>query len=230
MSNQNPHVESPPQPSGNDAIQPTAPDFVETPEVAPLSSEREPLPVWIYLICGFALFLAGSSFTGLGSLGQGLLDQGPGGPVHVAGAAAAAAPASPIQLGKKIYDGNCASCHQASGAGSPGSYPPLVNSPFVVGSKDRLAAILLKGLQGPLTVNGGSFGTMVMPAQESILTPEKIADLMTYLRGSWGNKANAVTVDEVNTAKTKFASQTSAWTQPDLLKIAPDGPDPSDKK
>jgi len=231
MSNQNPHVESPPTPSGNDAIQPNAPDFIETAEVAPLSAEREPLPVWLYLLCGFALFLAGSSFTGLGSFGQGLLDQGPGGPVHVGGAATAtAAPLNPMQQGKKIYDGNCASCHQASGVGSPGSYPPLAGSEYVVGSKERLAAVLLKGLQGPVTVKGASFGTMVMPAQESVLTPEKIADLMTYLRGSWGNAANAVTADEVNAAKTKFASRTSAWTEPDLLKIAPHGPDPSDKK
>jgi mono/diheme cytochrome c family protein len=106
----------------------------------------------------------------------------------------------------------------------------LVGSEYVLGSKERLAAILLKGLQGPLTVAGGSFGTQAMPAQETILTPEKIADLMTYLRGSWGNTANAVTTDEVNAAKTKFASQSAAWTEAELLKIAPNGPDPSDKK
>jgi mono/diheme cytochrome c family protein len=231
MSYQNPHVESPPTPSGNDAIQPTAPDFVETPEVTPLSPEHEPMPVWLYLICGIALFLAGSSFTGFEIFGQGLMDQGPGGPVLAgASSSAAEAPATPLELGKKIYGGNCASCHQASGAGSPGSYPPLVNSEFVLGSKERLAAILLKGLQGPLTVSGASFGTMVMPAQESVLTPEKIADLMTYLRGAWGNTANAVTVDEVNAAKTKFSSRTEAFTEADLLKIAPNGADPSDKK
>ena len=231
MSHQNPQVESPPQPSGNDAIQPKAPDFIETPEVAPLSTEREPLPIWLYLLCGFALFLVGSSFTGFGIFGRDLLDQGPGGPSLASGSQAAVeAPASPMDLGKKVYGGNCASCHQASGAGEPGSYPPLVGSDYVLGSKERLAAILLKGLQGPLTVAGASFGTQVMPAQETILTPEKIANLMTYIRGSWGNTANAVTTDEVNAAKTKFASQTASWTEAGLLKIAPNGPDPSDKK
>ena len=231
MSHQNPQVESPPQPSGNDAIQPNAPDFIETPEVAPLSDEREPLPVWLYLFCGFILFLVGSSFTGFGIFGRDLLDQGPGGPVPASGSQAMAeAPATPMDLGKQIYGGNCANCHQPSGLGQPGSYPPLVNSEWVCGSKERLAAILLKGVQGPLTVTGNSFGTMVMPAQESVLTPEKLADLMTYIRGSWGNTDNAVSVDEVNAAKTKFASRTTAWTQADLLKIAPHGPDPSDKK
>jgi len=222
MSYQNPLVESPPTPTGNDAIQPNAPDFIETPEVAPLSLEREPLPLWLYLLCGFALFLAGSSFTGFEIFGQGLLDQGPGGPVLAGGSQAmAAAPATPMDLGKNVYGGNCANCHQASGAGQPGSYPPLVGSEYVLGSKERLAAILLKGLQGPVTVKGASFGTQAMPAQEAILTPEKLANLMTYLRGSWGNTAGAVTVDDVNAAKTKFASRTTAWTETDLLKLPP---------
>jgi mono/diheme cytochrome c family protein len=232
MSHQNPQIESPPTPSGNDAIQPKAPDFVETPEVAPLAPEHEPLPLWLYLVCGVALFLAGSSFTGFEMFGSGLLDQGPGGPGPAsASSLAVQAPATPMDLGKKIYGQNCANCHQASGMGQPGSYPPLAGSEWVLGSKERLAAILLKGLQGPLTVEGSSaYGSQAMPAQESVLTPEKIADLMTYLRGSWGNTAGPVTADEVDAAKTKFASQTAAYCQADLLKIAPHGPDPTDKK
>jgi len=222
MSKQNPHVESPHEPSGDDAIQPTAPDFVEMPEVPPLSLKHEPMPVWIYLVCGFVLFLAGSSFTGFGIFGTDMLDQGPGGPAAPSGSQLMAqAPTSPMDLGKAVYGGNCANCHQASGVGQPGSYPPLAGSEFVNGSKERLAAILLKGLQGPLTVSGGSYGTQVMPAQESVLAPEKLANLMTYLRASWGNKADAVSVDDVNAAKTKFASRTDAWTEADLLKVAP---------
>src|SRR5471032_2952262 len=120
MSLQNPHVESPPTPSGDDAIQPNAPDFIETPEVAPLSLEREPMPVWLYLLCGFALFLAGSSFTGFGIFGQGLLDQGPGGPVLAGASQQAEAPATPMELGKKVYGGYCANCHQGTGEGQPG--------------------------------------------------------------------------------------------------------------
>jgi len=231
MSRQNPQIESPPPPSPDEAIQPNAPDFIETPEVAPLSIEREPLPAWLYLLCGFALFLAGSSFTGFGIFGQGLLDQGPGGPALASHSQATTeAAATPMDLGKKVYGSNCANCHQASGQGQPGSYPPLVGSEWVLGSKERLAAILLKGIQGPLTVKGATFSTQVMPAQEGLLTPEKITNLMTYIRGSWGNTANAVTPDEVTAAKTKFASHQAAWTEADLLKIAPNGPDHSDKK
>jgi mono/diheme cytochrome c family protein len=230
MSHQNPQIESPPLPSGNDAIQPKAPDFVETPEVAPLVTEHEAFPVWLYLICGFALFLAGSSFTGFDMFGRGMLDQGPGGPIASSSSAAAEAPATPAELGKKIYGNNCASCHDTSGSGSPGKYPPMVGSEYVVGSKVRLAAILLKGIDNPLTVKGVSYSGNVMPAQEAVLTPEKMADLMTYIRSAWGNTAGAVSADEVNAAKTKFASQTAAWDEAGLMKIAPNGPDPTDKK
>jgi mono/diheme cytochrome c family protein len=231
MSQQNPQVESPPLPSADEAIQPNAPDFIETPEVAPLSPEREPLPVWLYLLCGFALFLAGSSFTGFEIFGRDLLDQGPGGPVLAAGSQAVAeAPATPMDLGKKLYGNNCANCHQGSGEGAPGKYPPLVGSEYVLGSKERLAAIVLKGIEGPLNVKGVTFSTQVMPAQETILTPEKIANVITYIRGAWGNTAGAVDSGDVAAAKSKFASHSAAWTEADLLKIAPNGPDPSDKK
>jgi len=230
MSNQNPHVESPPVPSGNDAIQPNAPDFVETPEVAPLSSEREPLPLWLYLVCGFALFLAGSSFAGFGSFGQGLLDQGTGAPI-VASAATQVEKPNPAALGKGLYNSNCANCHQASGEGQPGTYPPLVDSEYVKGSKERLAAIMLAGLSGSVTVKGATFSTQVMPGWSGVFTDEKLAAIMTYLRSTWGNTANAVTPDEVTAARTKFGSHlASPFSEADLLKIAPHGPDPSDKK
>jgi mono/diheme cytochrome c family protein len=215
-----------------EALKPTAPDFVETPDIEPLSREREPLPVWLYLICGFALFMAGSSFTGFAIFGEGLYDQGPGAPT-VAGNNnnnQEAAVTDPVILGKKVYNTNCASCHHADGLGQPGMYPPMGGSEWVCGNKVRLAAILLQGLSGPLTVNGNSYGAAVMPAWGPNLTDDKIADVMTYIRASFGNTDNAVTEDEVSKAHTQFGSHAAAFTQPELLKIAPHGPDPSDKK
>jgi mono/diheme cytochrome c family protein len=232
MSHQNPGVESPPNPHPDEALQPDAPDFRETPQVPSLSEDRKALPVWLYIVGGIILFLSGSSFTGFQIFGRGMLDQGPGGPVLASASSQVAPPATPMELGKKIYAGNCASCHQGNGEGQPGTYPPLVQSEWVLGSKERLTAILLKGITGPITVKGATFSTAVMPAQEAALTPEKLANLMTYLRGSkdWGNPAGPVTTEEVNAAKTKFASHSAAWTEPELLKIAPHGADPTDKK
>jgi len=231
MSQQNPQVESPPPPSPDEAIQPNAPDFIETPEVAPLSLERESMPVWLYVVCGFALFMAGSSFGGFGIFGRGLLDEGPGAPALAGGTqAAAAAPATPLEIGKKLYGGNCANCHQASGEGQPGSYPPLPGSEWVLGSKERLAAILLGGVSGSVTVKGATFTTQVMPGWSGAFNDEKLADIMTYIRATWGNTAGAVEREDVTVARAKFASHLGTpYTEADLLKIAPHGPDPSDK-
>ena len=230
MSNENPHVESPHEPSGDDAIQPTSPDFIEMPEVPALSMEKEPMPIWLYLVCGIALFLAGSSFTGFEVYGRGMLDQGAGGPI-AAGIAPPAAPPTPAQLGKSLYNGNCANCHQGTGEGQPGSYPPLAGSEYVLGNKKRLSAIMLAGVSGPITVKGGTYSTQVMPGWAGVFTDEKLADIMTYLRSTWGNTANPVTADEVSAARSACAAHASSpYSEADLLGIAPHGPDPSDKK
>lgn len=224
MSTQNPQLESPPPPAQNATVQPGAPDFVETPDVSPIVPEAadEPLPVWLYLICGLALFLAGSSFVGFGEVG--LYDQGPGAPIVAEGAGTAgpAAPLDPMAIGKAVYGGNCANCHQASGEGQPGSYPPLGGSEWVIGDKAALYAIMLHGLQGPLEVKGGEFGTQQMPGWGTTLNDEKIAAVMTYIRASWGNMADAVKADEVSAARAKFAAKgDNAYTEPELLKISP---------
>ena len=155
MSQHNPDVQPPHVPHPNEAIQPHAPDFVETPEVSSALGGQERLPVWLYLVCGFALFLTGSSFTGFGNFGLGLLDQGQGTPSLAGNTGTETAAANdPMTLGKKGYGTYCASCHTASGEGQPGKYPPLGNSEWVIGSKERLAAIVLHGLSGPVTVRG----------------------------------------------------------------------------
>ena len=89
----------------------------------------------------------------------------------------------------------------------------------MVGDKATLAAILLHGLQGPLTVKGGEYGTSVMPGWGPNLTDDKLADIMTYIRASWGNKGDPVKPEEIAAARTKFADHTEAYTK-DTLKQA----------
>jgi mono/diheme cytochrome c family protein len=216
----NPELQPPAPPPKNASVQPGAHDFVETPDApASWSEAHEPLPVWLYLICGFALFMAGSSFTGWG--GAGLYDQGPGAPIVAVGASTAvAAPLDPMAMGKQVYSGNCANCHQASGAGQPGSYPPLAGSEWVLGDKTTLEAIMLHGLQGPLTVAGGSYGTQQMPGWSTALTDEKIAAVMTYIRASWGNSGDPVKPEDVTAARAKVAAQSDAYTEPTLMKVS----------
>ncbi len=223
MSTHNPELPTPPQVPQNEDIQPGAPDFVETPDVTPGLGVHELMPFWIYLICAFALFLTGTSFTGFATFGLGVMDQGPGAPTIVS-SSGPAVEETPLSLGKKVYGGNCAACHQSTGEGQPGMYPPLGGSEWVLGNKERLAAIMLHGLAGPVTVRGATYGAGVMPGWATNLTDEKLAAVMTYMRASWGNTADAVTPDEVAAARTKFASQSSAWCEADLLKIGTDTP------
>jgi mono/diheme cytochrome c family protein len=222
MNDENPEIQPKPPVPTDEALQPGAPDFVETPEVDVASSTDEPLPIWLFLVCGFALFMAGSSFAGFGTFGLGLYDQGPGAtPVANSNQPTAVVSTDPMVLGKKVYGSYCASCHQAAGTGQPGKYPPLAGSEWVLGSKERMAAIILHGLSGPVTVCGSSYGTDQMAPWSAVLSDDKIAQVMTYIRGSWSNTADPVTSDEVTAARTKFNSQSAPYSEADLLKIAP---------
>lgn len=108
------------------------------------------------------------------------------------GAVVAAAPVKQdvSTLGKEVF-GSCIQCHQANGKGLPGSYPPLVGSEFVTGDERRLAAILLNGLNGELTVMGQKYNSQ-MPAWGATKSDEEIAAVLTYIRSQWGNSAPAV--------------------------------------
>jgi mono/diheme cytochrome c family protein len=197
------------------AVRPDASDFVEQPDVTSIPPQHEPLPTWLYVVCGVALFFAGSSYAGI-ELGSGYYDVGMGAPaVSHEDVAQSTAPADPMSLGKTLYNGNCANCHQASGAGQPGAYPPMVGSEWVIGSKPMLVAILLDGVAGPLSVHGGQYGTNVMPAWAN-LTDDKLADIMTYIRGTWGNSADAVKPEDVAAERAKAANRTAPWAQTDL--------------
>jgi mono/diheme cytochrome c family protein len=219
-SSHNPELQPSTPPPRNEPIQPDAPDFVETPDAPEAPAGHEPIPPWLFLICGVALFLAGSSFTGWH---PGLYDSGPGAPIvaSTGPSTTVSAPLDPMQLGKQVYQGNCANCHQGTGAGQPGSYPPLAGSEYVNGDVNELYAIMLHGLQGPLTVEGGSYGTQQMPGWGTALSDEKIAAVMTYIRGSWGNTSAAVATADVTAARAKFASHADAYTAAELKAIAP---------
>ncbi|MDO7851986.1 c-type cytochrome [Hymenobacter convexus] len=103
-----------------------------------------------------------------------------------------------LAAGKAVYTQNCLSCHQADGGGVDGMNPPLTKTDYVLGDKPRLIGVLLNGLKG-LEINGEEYRS-VMPAQTH-LTEQQMADVLTYVRNSFGNKASAVTVGEVKAAR-----------------------------
>ena len=117
--------------------------------------------------------------------------------------------------GKKNYMTICFACHQPTGLGLFPVFPPLAKSPYVNGSPERLAAIVLKGNIGPFTVDNKPYNN-VMPGQELILTDDKIASVITFVRASFGNTSGPVTPDVVAAARKKYADRKAPWTQPEL--------------
>lgn len=112
-----------------------------------------------------------------------------------------------MQRGKKVYDQICVACHGVDGGGMPRMNPPLWKTSYVLGDKKALAKIILKGLKGgEVEIDGDRFEN-AMPAQESLLSDQQIADVLTYVRNSFGNKASSVTITEVRNVRNQLASQ-----------------------
>jgi mono/diheme cytochrome c family protein len=99
------------------------------------------------------------------------------------------------QDGRNVYETTCLPCHQADGSGVPGLNPPLKKTKWVLGDKKELIDIVLKGLDKEIEIDGEYYANP-MPAQ-SHLTDQQIADVLTYIRSNFGNKASAVTPAEV---------------------------------
>ncbi|MGD8430809.1 MAG: cytochrome c [Ectothiorhodospiraceae bacterium] len=90
--------------------------------------------------------------------------------------------------GKTLFTQQCSSCHKEDGTGRSGEFPPLAGNPDLFLSDDYPALVLLNGLHGSITVNGETFNGQ-MPSF-GYLSDEKIAGLIHYVRGAWGNADN----------------------------------------
>lgn len=132
-----------------------------------------------------------------------------------AGAQAAAAISDPVAAGRRVYDKNCVGCHQATGRGVPGAFPPLVGSEWVTGAPETVARILLHGLQGPVQVAGATYNG-AMPAWKDVLKDEEIAAVATYIRQWKPNAAPAVPASLVAEQRKAAASRTTAWSAAEL--------------
>ena len=113
--------------------------------------------------------------------------------------------------GKEIYlkEGYCGTCHQPNGEGLPDSgFPPLAKTDYVLGDEERLIKIVLKGLQGPMEVNGKKYeGQVPMTPFEGLLTDEEVAAVLSYVRNSFGNKADPVSPEKVKMVREKIKNK-----------------------
>jgi mono/diheme cytochrome c family protein/lysophospholipase L1-like esterase len=143
-------------------------------------------------------------------------------PAHLSGEAAMA-----YRLGGQVYhrEAHCATCHQPHGNGLDPVYPTLVNSPWVTGDEERLIKLTLHGLWGIIEVNGKVYdpakGVPPMTAFGSLLKDDEVAAVLTYVRNSWGNKADPVKPETVKKVREATKDRSTFWKPEELLKDHP---------
>lgn len=118
-------------------------------------------------------------------------------------------PANWIAFGQSVYANSCSSCHQPDGGGVPGQFPHLKNSEFVINGEELLTAILLHGIAGNLTVDGKAFTGVMMPLGTTSLNDTQLAQVLSYIRNSWGNTASVIYEDQIKEARKTLGTRAS---------------------
>lgn len=103
--------------------------------------------------------------------------------------------AQQMDAGKVLYNGTCSVCHQNSGQGMPGVFPPLAGSDYLMADTRRAIGVVLNGMTGPVTVNGEDYNSVMPPMSQ--LTDDEVANIMTYVLNSFGNDDGVVSAAEV---------------------------------
>lgn len=149
-------------------------------------------------------------------------------PAPAPGAAAAPAPAASFDLqasikrGQAVYSLTCNACHQATGMGVPGAFPPLAGTDYVAGDARRMLAMVINGVTGPLKIKEVTYVVPMVPSPvqtfPALKEDQALADVINYVRNSFGNKDDkGVTPEFVAAARKEFASRTTPWTEAELL-------------
>ena len=122
--------------------------------------------------------------------------------------------------GAQVYVGmGCVACHQSSGQGTPGQFPPLAGSDWVnAEGPNRIIRIVLNGASGPIRVLGNDFNNAMVPWKDT-LSDEQIASVLTYVRSEWGNKASPVTPEQVKAIRAQVADRAEPWSEAELSKV-----------
>src|SRR5688572_12023182 len=111
-------------------------------------------------------------------------------------------PKKNMDAGKKVYETYCLVCHQQDGTGVPRMNPPLTKTSYVLGDKKKLIGIVLKGMDEQVEIDGNFYTNAMAP--HDFLSDQEVADVLTYVRNSFGNKASIVTAAEVKAERAKL--------------------------
>ena len=104
-----------------------------------------------------------------------------------------------IKAGQQLFTGTCSVCHQTTGEGLPGVFPPLAKSSVIAADPKRPIQILLHGLTGKIVVNDKEYNSVMPPMTQ--LNDDEIANIITFVLNSWGNPGGRVSTDEVSKAR-----------------------------
>jgi mono/diheme cytochrome c family protein/glucose/arabinose dehydrogenase len=130
-----------------------------------------------------------------------------------------------FNMGREIYakEGYCTTCHQPDGKGLTASgFPPLTGTKWVTGNEDRLIKVVLKGLLGPIEVDGKKYtGQVPMTPFAGLLNDKEVAAVLTYVRNSFGNKASSVSSEKVKQVRAMIESKKDFYSPDQLLNAHP---------
>jgi nitrite reductase (NO-forming) len=106
-----------------------------------------------------------------------------------------------MKAGQALFAGTCSTCHQGGGQGLRGVFPPLAKSDYFAKDAMRVADVVLRGLSGPIKVNGEAYNSVMPPLAQ--LTDDEVANITTYVLNSWGNPGGRVSKDQVAKLRAK---------------------------
>jgi mono/diheme cytochrome c family protein len=121
--------------------------------------------------------------------------------------------------GQLVFERNCQQCHQATGMGVAGQFPPLAGSEWVLAEgPNRIIRNALNGFTGPVTVKGVQYNNNMF-AFRDLLSDQDIAAVLTFIRSEWGNNAPPVKPEQVKKIREATADRSTQWSGAELLKI-----------
>ena len=184
-------------------------------EKADQAPSNAPAPMWAIFMLMIVSIIAG------GQLGQNPFT----GPVVDVrpGAGGGGDTLDPFQTAMKKGSSGysvCGGCHQGNGNGIPGQFPPLAGSEWVQGGTERLIRVAQHGLVGAITVKGQGYNTPGgMMGFGAAMSAQDLANVLTYVRNSWGNEGTMITKEMVEKVRSEEKRATQ-WTEADLKSFA----------
>jgi mono/diheme cytochrome c family protein len=190
-----------------------------TPSNAEPTATRSTVPIWIFALTLVLIYLGAVYFDHHSGWFDAKVYSPYENPEQLEAYQPKSGAAAMLARGKQVYEQVCGLCHGTDGLGKPGQAPPLAGSEFVNAKGfQRLAHIPLSGVSGDIKVEGKDW-SMSMAAMGAALSDSDLASVLTYIRSSWGNKAEAVTADEVKQVRASVSKSPGSMTGDQLMKM-----------